>query len=119
MEMTKDDSRIIDWRSTGRRKARRVLFNSYRDFACEGILDDGSICGRTSIKPPMDAPVHFSEIWPESNRTLTTSLQAQHLTKDLTQNTDDVLKWLCPSCHKKEDAQTDLGESTIDQSMWG
>lgn len=104
--MTKNDDLILDWRSTGRRKARKELFNSYVEFKC---VD----CGRTSINPPKDAPPWFSEIWPEDNRVLNYSLQANHETKDLTINDAAFLNWVCSPCHKLRDKVTEKGESTI------
>ena len=104
----KDEDRIIDWRSTGRRKARKELFTNYVEFKC---VD----CGRTSIKPPMDAPSWFDEIWPEENRVLDYSLQADHESKDVTNNDINVLAWRCSPCHKKHDSQTGKGESTVEQ----
>ncbi len=101
-----------DIRSTGRRRARKALFEAYVPFQC---VD----CGVTSEEPPKDAPSWFEEIWPEENRTLKSSLQADHETKDLTINDEQFLNWRCPSCHKKQDSATDKGESTIDTgSLW-
>jgi hypothetical protein len=107
----KNEENIKDWRSTGRRKARKELFRSYTVFECD-------TCKQTSNKPPQDAPPWFEEIWGE-HRTLTSQLQAQHQTKDVTNNDLSVLKWLCPSCHKLEDQETEKGVSTIDTSLWG
>lgn len=113
--MTKNDERIIDWRSTGRRKARRALFNAYEPFSCVGYNKDGvhHLCGKTSKEPPKDAPVWFDEIWPLENRVLDYSLQADHLTKDLTENDVAFLGWRCASCHRLSDAQTLKGETTV------
>ena len=54
----KDESKIIDWRSTGRRKARKALYLSYQEFKCEE-------CGATNVEAPKDAPYLFDEIWPD------------------------------------------------------
>lgn len=105
--MTKDESRIKDWRSTGRRKARKELFANYVEFKC---ID----CGRTSIDPPKDAPLWFDEIWPEENRVLAYSLQADHESKDLTNNDINELAWRCSSCHKTHDSKTEKGVSTVE-----
>jgi len=117
--MTKNDERIIDWRSTGRRKARRALFNAFEPFKCVGYTKKGikHECGKTSREPPKDAPVWFEEIWPRENRVLDYSLQADHLTKDLTENDVAHLGWRCASCHRSSDAQTEIGESTIKRSF--
>lgn len=112
----KDETRILDWRSTGRRKARKELFVNYVSFECVGYTKpDGTKvkCGKTTIKPPQDAPPWFDEIWPESNRVLTPqALQADHETKDVTQNSIQDLNWRCASCHKLQDSQTAKGVQT-------
>ena len=107
----KNEAHIRDWRSTGRRKARKELFASHVPFKC-------SICGKTSIEPPKDAPPWFDEIWPTDNRCLDYSLQADNETKDLTNNDVSVLSWKCAPCHKESDSQTEKGETTIRNSMW-
>jgi len=106
--MTKDEDKIKDWRSTGRRKARRELYLNYVDYKCAD-------CGKTTIKPPMDAPKHFDEIWPEDRRILSSQLQADHETKDYTVNDIQFLNWRCVSCHKKHDLSTGKGETTIEE----
>ncbi len=110
-----------DVRSTGRRRARKELFNSYVPFSCVGYIDSKGThheCGKTSINPPKDAPSHFEEIWPEENRVLSYSLQADHESKDLTDNDVARLAWRCAYCHKESDKQTDPGKSTVDSSIW-
>lgn len=106
--MTKDESKIIDWRSTGRRKARRALFAAYVEYIC-------CDCGVTVKEPPKDAPKHFEEIWPEVRRELDYQLQADHETKDYTNNDIEFLKWRCQPCHKAHDNLTGKGESTRDE----
>lgn len=108
--MTKDESKIQDWRSTGRRRARKELFKSHISFECAD-------CGKTTKEPPKDAPRWFEEIWPETLRVLA-KLEANHTTKDVTVNDVAFLEWLCPSCHKKKDSQTGVGESTVTESYW-
>jgi len=110
-----------DVRSTGRRRARKTLFEAYVPFKCAGYDSPvGHVdCGKTSMEPPKDAPSWFEEIWPEENRVLTSSLQADHVTKDLTINEVEFLEWRCVSCHKMQDKQTAVGESQIDTSrLW-
>ena len=102
--MTKDESKIKDWRSTGRRKARRELYNSYVPYACVE-------CGLTTVEPPKDAPKHFSEIWPEFGRVLKSQLQADHESKDYTNNELDAINWRCVSHHRLADKQTGKGEA--------
>lgn len=108
----KNEDNIEDWRSTGRRKARKELFNSYVEFKCEK-------CGKTSIEPPKDAPPWFDEIWPEENRVLPYSLQADHKTKDYSINDVEFLGWKCQPCHKEADSKTEKGESTVNENYFG
>lgn len=103
----RNEDNIVDWRSTGRRKARRELYNSYVPFKCAD-------CGKTSKSPPKDAPPWFEEIWPEENRVLDYSLQADHESKDLTLNDISQLNWRCAPCHKLRDNQTEKGKSTVE-----
>lgn len=101
-----------DVRSTGRRRARKVLFESYADYKC---FD----CGVTTKEPPKDAPRWFEDIWPTERRELNTQLQADHETKDLTVNDESFVNWRCPSCHKKQDLKTEKGEATVKTSgLW-
>lgn len=106
--MTKDLEKIKDWRSTGRRIARRTLYNARIPYACE-------YCGVTTKEPPKDAPKFFDEIWPEERRELDYQLQANHKSKDLTENTLEFLEWACQPCHKKVDSQTAKGVSTVEE----
>lgn len=109
--MTKDTSRIKDWRSTGRRIGRRVLYANYVEYECND-------CHQTTLLPPKDAPKHFDEIWPEENRTLLSQLQVDHEDKDYTNNDFNNLVWRCPSCHKLHDMQTEKGVSTVETESW-
>jgi hypothetical protein len=108
VNVLKDESGIVDWRSTGRRKARKSLFLAYVQFEC---ID----CGKTNIEPPKDAPKWFEEIWPETNRVLRNDknsaygLQADHLSKDYANNEVENVVWRCPSDHKRADARTGKG----------
>lgn len=104
--MTLDDEKILDWRSSGRRRLRRALYKAYVTYKCNR-------CENTSIKPPLDAPSWFDEIWPKKNRILTYSLQANHKSKDLTNNSEENGEWLCAPCHKFIDSQTEKGVSTV------
>jgi hypothetical protein len=104
LRKSKTDQAILDWRSTGRRRARRVLFESRQDFVCIG-------CGHTVVVPPKDAPRWFEDIWPEQHRDRS-QLQADHKSKDLTDNELDDLCWRCPSCHKYADNTTEKGVAT-------
>jgi DNA-directed RNA polymerase subunit RPC12/RpoP len=107
----RDESRIKDWRSTGRRKARRELYTAFVPYSC---VD----CGKTSKEPPKDAPHHFEEIWPEENRVLDSQLQADHESKDYTNNELDYINWRCVSCHQKLDRTTAKGVATKSMNYW-
>ncbi len=105
------DSKIIDWRSTGRRKARRVLFNAKIEFKC-------SVCEKTTTVPPKDAPAWFDEIWPDEKRVLNPqALQADHETKDLTNNNIEDVSWKCSPCHKLADMKTEKGVSQKENNI--
>lgn len=105
--MTIDEDKIKDWRSTGRRKARRSLYRAYVEYKC---ID----CGATSKVPPKDAPAFFEELWPKTNRTLNYQLQADHESKDWTNNDSEFLAWRCAVHHKEHDSKTAPGESTLE-----
>lgn len=107
----KNDDAIQDWRSTGRRKARAELYKSYEMYKCAD-------CGVTVKEPPKDAPVWFDEIWPEEKRDLDSQLQADHESKDLTQNDIQLLNWRCASCHKKQDNLTEKGIATVTERLF-
>jgi len=113
MRKSRNDGQVQDWRSTGRRRARGILFDSRVDYACVGFNDPTTHllvpCERTSMAPPKDAPRWFQDIWPEQNRCISSQLQADHLDKDVTHNTIENLVWRCPSCHKIQDQQTEKG----------
>lgn len=98
-----------DLRSTGRKRARKVIFETRRPWECR-------ICKKSTINPPPDAPEWFDEMWPEGNRVLesTYSLQVQHINKQLMDVDPVNLEVLCASCHKLEDSQTSKGVSLIE-----
>ena len=103
--MTKNEELVVDWRSTGRRRARKELFRNYIPYKC---ID----CGITVTEPPKDAPPWFDEIWPEENRKLESQLQADHESKDVTLNDIEFLNWRCPKHHKLKDLSTEKGVAT-------
>lgn len=110
--MTKDEDRIKDWRSTGRRKARRALYRSRVPFKC-------CHCGKTTTAPPKDAPSWFDEIWPEEDRVLKPhELMADHESKDYQNNELDYINWKCPVCHKRDDRQTGRGVPQKSVNYW-
>lgn len=108
--MTLDKNKIKDWESTGRRMARRTLYREKVEYSCAY-----SDCGVTSKEAPKDAPADFEEFWPEERRYLTYPLQANHMDKDLTNDSLDNLEWLCAPHHKLKDSQTAKGVSTVDR----
>lgn len=118
MRKSRADGKVEDWRSTGRRRARGVLFHERVDYACVGYNDPTTSvlvpCSKTSLAPPKDAPKWFEELWPEQNRCLSSPLQADHLDKDVTHNSIENVVWRCPSCHKLQDQQT--GKGTAQES---
>lgn len=115
------DDKIIDWRSTGRRKARRALFEARVPFRCVGYTDESGIthgCGKTTKERPKEIPSWFDELWPEENRVLNSqALQADHETKDYTNNSVENLNWRCSQCHKNQDKQTGKGISQNQDSI--
>jgi hypothetical protein len=99
-----------DPRSTGRRRARKVLYENYVPYVC---VD----CECTSGVRPKDAPEWFEEIWPirekmELGLVVWSTLQADHEDKDVTNNVIENVNWRCASCHKIHDSQTEKGVST-------
>jgi hypothetical protein len=118
--MTKDESKIKDIRSTGRRKGRRALYYARVPFKCVGSLIT-PVCGKTNKYPPKDAPAFFDEIWPEENRVLEDGLhglQVDHERKDLMNNEIEHLNWRCPKCHKEADMKTETGKAQKEMRYW-
>jgi hypothetical protein len=107
--------------STGRRKARRALYNAYVPYKCVGyLLEDGSrfICDKTTIEPPKDAPHHFDEIWPTELRVLEVQLEADHESKDFQNNELEYVNWKCKSCHRMDDKKTAKGVPQHTVNLW-
>lgn len=92
-----------DIRSTGRKRARKVLFKSGRIFECADCHQ-----GPTSLPPDASKSVRL----PPMDRRTVTGLQADHENKNLLDNDPANLNWRCPSCHKIRDKQTAKGIST-------
>lgn len=93
-----------DPRSTWRKRARQVLTAIGREYACEcmgvpGCEHEGK-CGFTPD---------------EQNRSST--LDANHINKVLSDIRPDNLEWLCRGCHKRKDKQTDKGESIYEDEF--
>jgi len=117
----KDESKILDWRSTGRRKGRRTLYNARTSYHCVGYrLEDGTRikCRKTSKEPPKDAPHFFEDIWPAENRVLDSQLQADHQDKNYRNNDLENLEWKCVSCHRIDDSKTEKGVAQVSISYW-
>lgn len=45
------------------------------------------------------------------------ALQANHINKNIYDNDPSNLEWLCASCHKERDQQTEKGVSVIDNEF--
>lgn len=109
--MRVNTNQVQDWRSTGRKRGRRILYETRREFKCIGVPELGVECGKTVVEPPPDAPSWFEDIWPEEMRVLTSTLQVDHLSKDYTDNDPANLEWACASCHRLSDNLTEPGVS--------
>ena len=108
---------IKDWRSTGRKRGRRALYEAKRPFVCAGVEALSITCSKTTKQRPTDAPDFFYELWPLKNRVLN-ALQVDHINKDFTDNDPSNLVWRCPSCHRLADNMSGVGESQIDSGDW-
>jgi hypothetical protein len=100
----------IDARSTQRKRARKKLFYEQVPFICGAPhwRTDGKWCGKSPPELPPDAP---QDLELSKDTSLTSTLQANHITKNIMDNDLVNLEWLCPSCHKLEDSKTEKGVS--------
>lgn len=107
--MTTDEP--LDPRSTGRKRGRAVLKEIGRPEWC-GSTQEGGVkvevynnvkvgCGRSPVRE--DAPGGY---YPSME-----TLQVNHINKNVLDNDPVNLEWLCASCHKVKDSQTEKGES--------
>jgi HNH endonuclease. len=100
----------VDPRSTQRKRARKTLFESGCPYIC-GEPHNQHGCGKSPPTLPKDAPVDL-ELAVEEFRTVS-GLQANHRSKNIMDNDIANLEWLCPSCHKNIDKQTEKGVSVV------
>lgn len=108
----KQDKDIQDARSTMRRRARGVLETTDRPYFC-GSKSDGTMdvqewgCGRSPV-----LSVAPGGMYPAMG-----ALQANHINKNIYDNDPSNLEWLCASCHKERDQQTEKGESVLENEF--
>lgn len=92
--MTKDDDRIRDKRSTGRKRGRRVLIElcerGERSYTC-------AECGHVPSKSYKDSSRSGD------------FLDCNHKNKNWLDNDPDNLEWVCRKCHYAKDRATDKG----------
>ena len=89
-----------DARSTQRKRARKVLLESGRDYACECT----GVPGCEHEKPCGYSP---------NKQSRSDTLDANHINKNLFDLRPSNLEWLCRGCHKRADKRTERGVSTI------
>ena len=98
----KDDERIIDKRSTGRKRGRKVLsdltLSGERDWAC---TDCGFIPSKT-----LEETLNFPD--------RRTGLDCNHINKNIMDCDPANLEWLCRPCHYAKDRSTTKGVSSVD-----
>lgn len=93
--MTKDDERIKDWRSTGRKRARAVL---------QKLVDSGDreyCCAKCG--------------WTPDIQSRSSSLDVNHINKDVTDVDPVNLEYLCRPHHYEADRATAKGISTVEE----
>lgn len=98
-----------DARSTGRKRGRAKLFTTRRPYYCDP--HNGRGCGRGPIELPSNAPK--LELAPIEKRVAGLELECNHINKNILDNDPVNLEWLCKSCHKRADQQTDKGVSVL------
>jgi hypothetical protein len=100
LRVTKDDEKIIDRRSTGRKRGRAVLTlltkSGERDYVCAD-------CG------------HIPNLPLESSSRSGDFLDCNHKNKNIMDCDPANLEWLCRPCHYKKDRATAKGVSTVEE----
>lgn len=102
----------IDARSTQRKRARKTLFFLKVPYICGAphYREEGTWCKRSPKELPKDAPQDL-ELAEPAKQFASVTLQANHINKDIMDNDEVNLEWVCPSCHKLEDSKTEKGVS--------
>jgi hypothetical protein len=104
----------MDPRSTQRKRARKVLFRLGVPYICGSphYRPEGTWCKRSPTREqlPRDAPKDL-ELAGEGKQYASVTLQANHISKNIMDNDEYNLEWVCPSCHKIEDSKTEKGVS--------
>ena len=115
----KDNDAVRDPSSTGRKRGRKVLEQQGRPYWCRSTLEGGfrteiingkkAGCGRSPSDPSAPGG-HYPGMG---------QLQVNHINKNVLDNDSVNLEWVCPSCHKVIDSQTEKGVSTKQGDEWG
>lgn len=103
----KSNDDVKDPRSTGRKRARKVLFETGRPFLCEhcGYIPDG-VNEQGEIVDPQAL-------------TRSNNLDANHKNKNILDNDPSNLEWVCRDCHYKLDRATEKGVSGVEDDQYG
>lgn len=103
----------VDARSTGRKRGRLTLIKTARPFYCEE-------CGFGPHNFPETYPEKYRDndlLAPVEKRSHVIKLECNHINKNILDCDPANLEWLCVSCHKKKDMQTEKGVSVIDDEF--
>lgn len=98
----RDDERIRDKRSTGRKRGRKVLIqltdSGERSYRC-------AECGHVPIKSHTESSREGD------------FLDCNHINKNWMDNDPSNLEWLCRTCHYEKDRATAAGVSSIEEDF--